>query len=121
MLKLDINKSFDTVDWAFLMEVMQQFGFGPKWIAWVDDLLASSSTRVLLNGILGEIIYNRQGLRQGDPISPLLFLMVMEGLHHLLQRAAIDGVMAPLTHAGLRHMTSIYADDVVIWYTHSLA
>ena len=63
MLKLDITKAFDTLDWAFLMEVLQQLGFGPKWMAWVAGLLASFSTRVLLNGILGDVIYKRQGLQ----------------------------------------------------------
>ena len=70
MLKLDITKAFDTADWAFLLEVLRHLGFGDKWIAWVAGLLASSSTRVLLNGVPGKVIYNKCGFRQGDPLPP---------------------------------------------------
>uniref|UniRef100_A0A453BP67 Reverse transcriptase domain-containing protein n=1 Tax=Aegilops tauschii subsp. strangulata TaxID=200361 RepID=A0A453BP67_AEGTS len=113
MLKLDITKAFDTADWAFLLEVLRHLGFRDKWIAWVAGLLASSSTRVLLNGVPGEVIYNKRGFRQGDPVSPLLFVMVMSCLHALLNHAAESGVLAPLAPTGLRNRTSIFADDVV--------
>jgi hypothetical protein len=115
MLKLDITKAFDTVDWAFLLEVMRHVGFGQKWIAWVAGLLASSSTRVLVNGIPGEVIYNKCGLRQGDPFSPLLFVIIMGVLHALLQHAASAGVLTPLAPSGMHNRTSIFADDVVIF------
>lgn len=72
-----------------------------------------SSTRVLLNGVQEEIIYNRRGFRQGDPLSPPLFVIVMDGLHHLLRHATVAGVLTPLAPSGLRQRTSIYADGVV--------
>jgi hypothetical protein len=70
LLKLDITKAFDTVDWAFLLEVLKKLGFGHKWITMVCGLLGSASTRVVVNGAAGGLIYNRRGLRQGDPLSP---------------------------------------------------
>jgi len=67
LLKLDISKAFDSVSWPFLLEVLQRRGFGRKWRDMISGLLGSSSTRVLLNGVPGEVLYHRHGLRQGDP------------------------------------------------------
>src|SRR4051812_41828341 len=80
MLKLDISKAFDTVCWPFLLEVLSHMGFGPRWISWICGLLRSSSTRILVNGRPGETIKNFRGLRQGHPMSPMLFILVMEAL-----------------------------------------
>ena len=88
LLKLDITKAFDSVAWPFLIEVMQQIGFGQIWRDIVCGLLASSTTQVLLNGSLGEHIAHRRGLRQGDPLSPTLFILVMEVLNSLVNFAA---------------------------------
>jgi hypothetical protein len=76
LLKLDISKAFDSVSWPFLLEVMQHLGFGQIWRDIISGLLGSSSTRVLLNRIPGEVILHRRGLRQGDPLSPMIFILV---------------------------------------------
>jgi hypothetical protein len=74
-LKLDISKAFDSVSWAFLIEVLSHLGFGPISRNLISNLLASSSTQVLLNGSPGDLIRHRRGLRQGDPLSPMLFVL----------------------------------------------
>jgi hypothetical protein len=74
-LKLDISKAFDSVSWAFLIEVLSHLGFGNIWRNLISNLLASSSTQVLLNGSPGLPIRHRRGLRQGDPLSPMLFVL----------------------------------------------
>jgi len=115
LLKLDITKAFDSVSWPFLLEVMQRLGFGPVWCDIISDLLASSSTQILLNGSPGDRIAHRRGLRQGDPLSPMLFILIMDVLCHLIKKASEEGLLQPLARRALQHRISVYADDVVIF------
>ena len=118
-LKLDIAKAFDSVRWDFLMEVLEQFGFQPKWRAWVSILLATSSTSVLLNGSRGNWFKHFKGLRQGDPLSPMLFIMVMEPLQRLFHIATMDGLLSPLGATVTKLRASLYADDAAIFLNQS--
>jgi hypothetical protein len=87
LLKLDITKAFDSVSWPFLLEVLQHLGFGTRWCNLLAKLLRSSSTRVLVNGEPRELIYHQSGLRQGDPLSPMLFVCVMDVLNSIILKA----------------------------------
>ncbi|XP_073367720.1 uncharacterized protein [Aegilops tauschii subsp. strangulata] len=115
LLKLDISKAFDSVQWPFLLEVLAHMGFRPRWMAWICGLLATSSTKIAVNGIPGERIFNCQGLCQGSPLSPMLFILCMEPLHRLLELATTAGLLSPLARTGLRHRVSMYADDVMVF------
>jgi len=115
LLKLDISKAFDSVSWPFLLEVMQHLGFGPIWRDLVSGLLASSSTQVLLNEIPGNSIVHQWGLRQGDPLSPMLFILVIYILGHMVSKAANEGLQQPLSRRVLQHRISLYADDVMVF------
>lgn len=74
LLKIDIAKAFDSVDWPFLLEVLQHIGFLRRWTNWISILLSTASTKILMNGRPGRRIAHARGLRQGDPISPMLFI-----------------------------------------------
>ena len=112
-LKLDISKAFDSVDWALLLEILAHLGFGAVWRNLVSNLLHSASTQVLLNGEPGDFITYRRGLQHGDPLSPMLFILVMDVLNSLFMKAEEEGLLQPLHSAGQR--LSLYADDVALF------
>ena len=96
LIKIDIVKAFDTVNWCFLFNMLHQLGFSRRWIDWIALILSTASTKVILNGSPGRRICHARGLRQGDPLSPLLFVMVMEGLNRLFALADSRQLLKPL-------------------------
>ena len=100
LLKLDISKAFDSVSWPFLMEVLRCLGLGPFWFNLLSKILMSSSTRVLVNGEPEELICHQRGLRQGDPLSPMLFILVMDVLNSLIKKASEQNLLQPLLRRG---------------------
>jgi hypothetical protein len=115
MLKVDVAKAFDSISWPFLLDVLRHRGFGPRWLRWIALLLRTASTCVLVNGCGGAAFLHGRGLRQGDPISPLLFVIAMDVLSTMLRTAEQAGVLSDLASIGLRSRVSLYADDVVIF------
>jgi hypothetical protein len=90
-------------------------GFGQNWRDIICGLLGSSSTIVLLNGSPGRKILHRRGLRQGDPLSPLLFILAMDVLSCFFSKAEETGLLQQLCSRRRLHRLSIYADDVAIF------
>lgn len=115
LLKLDISKAFDSVSWPFLMEALTKMGFGRIFRDMLSGLLTTASTQILLNGVPGEFITHRRGLRQGDPLSPMLFILVMYSLNLMVSKAADAGLLQPLCSRSIHHHMSLYADDVVLF------
>ena len=99
-LKLDISKAFDSVAWTFLLEILSHLGFGASWCTLIANLLNSATTQVLLNGEPGNSISHQRGFRQGDPLSPMLFILVMDVLNSMFCRAELEGLLQPLHSAG---------------------
>jgi hypothetical protein len=164
ILKLDLQKAFDSVSWEFLLEVLEAKGFGTKWRDWIACLLLLASTRIVVNGELtktwlkGEVpslnytllerseapcggcasnaggrahgrglkptshqlvltdrFFHRRGLRQGDPLSPLLFAIISDILASLFAMADRQGVLKTNRFLHPKHIISLYVDDVIIF------
>ena len=84
ILKLDFEKAYDCVNWKCLDFMMRSMGFGYKWREWIMECISTVGISVLVNGSTTKQFRMERGLRQGDPLSPLLFLMVVEMLHQML-------------------------------------
>jgi hypothetical protein len=74
ILKLDFAKAFDTVEHDVILQVMEHMGFNRVWLGWIREILSSGTSAILLNGILGKQFVCKRGVRQGDPLSSLLYL-----------------------------------------------
>jgi retron-type reverse transcriptase len=114
-LKLDIQKAFDSVNWGYLLEVLQDMGFGPRWREWISILFGTTSFRALFNGSQGSGILHRSGVRQGDPLSPMLFILAIDPVHRILELATRQGILSPLPLNTPNLRTSLYADDAAIF------
>jgi len=85
--KLDIKKAYDHVSWDFLMTTLERLGFPSKWRNWVYFCVSTVRFSVLFNGEATDFFPCTRGLRQGGPLSPLLFNLVMETLSRLIIKA----------------------------------
>ncbi|KAG6466890.1 hypothetical protein ZIOFF_075312 [Zingiber officinale] len=121
ILKLDMAKAYDRVQWGVLFRVMVAFGFSEAVIAFIRRCVTSSWFSVLVNGQLSGFFRSQRGLRQGDPISPFLFILAAELLSRGIEAlfAAYPG-MAYATGCDMRVSHLAYADDVVIFLNGSL-
>jgi hypothetical protein len=115
LLKLDISKAFDSVRWDYLISLMERRGFPMQWRNWISALLTSSTSSVLLNGTPLNSIPHGRGLRQGDPLSPLLFILAINPLQRLLHMATERRLLSKLNRHATRFQASMYVDDVVIF------
>ncbi|GKA68734.1 hypothetical protein Tco_0768651, partial [Tanacetum coccineum] len=91
--KVDIQKAYDTVDWDFLKLILGAFGFHHRMVAWIMECVTSTSFSICINGRLHGYFKGKRGLRQGDPMSPYLFTLIMEVLTLMLQRRVRDSEM----------------------------
>ncbi|WZZ89725.1 hypothetical protein YC2023_118304 [Brassica napus] len=116
MLKIDIHKAFDTVCWEFVTKVLAAQEFPPMFIAWIQECISSPRFSIAINGELAGFFEGKKGLRQGDSISPYLFIMLMEVLSRLLDRAQAEGSfrLHPLcSDPKLTHL--LFADDLLVF------
>ena len=91
LCKLDIKKAFDDVNWGFLSQMLERCGFSVKWRRWISFCLSTVRFSILINGSPHRFFGSSRGLRQGDPLSPLLFVLVMEAINKMLDKAVLEG------------------------------
>lgn len=115
-LKVDISKAFDSVRWDFLLQTLKAMQFPAAFVDCIRACITTPSFSLSINGVTSGFFKGKTGLRQGDPISPLLFAVVMNVLSYMLNRAAEDGIFG--YHPGcagtkLTHLA--FADDLLIF------
>jgi Reverse transcriptase (RNA-dependent DNA polymerase) len=109
-MKIDFQKAFDSISWDFLLEVLRVRGFPPLWIVWMRSLLISSTSFLKINGLKGQSFYYRKGLRQGDPLSPLLFILAEDSLQAMINKIRDKLIDLPMARTILLQ----FADDTTI-------
>jgi hypothetical protein len=122
IFKLDYEKAYDKVDRSFLMKMLDQRGFSPSFLSLIRSLLDKGSVGVRINDVNSDYFIASRGVRQGDPISPVLFNFVADVFTRMLIKAAdrqlISGMFRSFCPTGIVSMQ--YADDTLLFLNKSL-
>uniref|UniRef100_A0A2N9GE95 Reverse transcriptase domain-containing protein n=1 Tax=Fagus sylvatica TaxID=28930 RepID=A0A2N9GE95_FAGSY len=122
-IKVDLSKAYDRVSWCFLTVILKHMGFHQRFVNWIEKCISSVSYTLLINGCKAGRINPRRGLRQGDPLSPYLFILSQEILSRLIERAVqrgdVHGVKANRVGLVVTHL--MYADDIILFSRAKLA
>ncbi|GAA0155152.1 hypothetical protein LIER_43308 [Lithospermum erythrorhizon] len=120
LLKLDMSKAFDMLSWKFLQTILTKFGFDANWIQRVMSCISNSWFSVLVNGEAAGFFKSSKGIRQGDPLSPGLFILAEDYLLRSLQKLMQEHpAMSYNTKCNLNIPCLAYADDCLIFYNGS--
>ena len=122
ILKIDFEKAYDKVNWNFLLQSFRMKGFSSKWIEWIKSFISGGSVAVNINDEVGPYFQTKKGVRQGDPLSPILFNIVADMLTLFINRAKaedqLSGVVPHLIEGGLSILQ--YVDDTILFLDHNL-
>jgi hypothetical protein len=114
-LKLDMTKAYDRVEWNYLEAIMLKLGFARSWVDKVMKCVTSVSFSVLFNGEQLQEFKPTRGIRQGDPISPYLFLLCVEGFSSMLKgENGVQGIQIVQTAPKINHL--LFADDSLLFF-----
>jgi hypothetical protein len=120
LCKLDITKAFDHINWKFLLYMLKRCGFGDKWVFWISHCISSVCFSVLVSGSVAGFFNSSRGLRRGDPLSPHLFIVVMEALSKMLSIIVDSGRLLGFSMGSRPPVTKIshllFVDDTVVFY-----
>ena len=116
-IKLDLQKAYDRVNWDFTKAVLTNLGFNDTFTRWITNYISTVSYKVMVNGGKSDQFKPSRGLRQGDSLSPYLFILGQEVLSRMLDRELlsgnISGAKASVRSPALTHV--MYADDIVLF------
>jgi hypothetical protein len=122
ILKHNFEKAYDKVNWEFLQQTLRIKGFSEKWCTWIDQFVSKGSVAIKVNDNIGRYFQSEKGLRQGYPLSPLLFNLVADMLNLLISRAKeegqINGLVPHLIGGGISILQ--YVDDTIIFMEENL-
>ena len=119
--KLDIEKAYDHVNWEYVLEVMRRMGFGQRWISWIFWCMSTVSYSILINGVFEGFFRSTRGIRQGDPLSPYLFVLGMDILSRLVNKVVEGNFLSGCKIGGAREEEEmevshlLYADDTLLF------
>ncbi|XP_065627152.1 uncharacterized protein LOC112033876 isoform X2 [Quercus suber] len=118
--KLDIEKAYDHVNWGALFYLLERMGFGDRWRRWLKTCVSTVRFSILVNGFSVGFFGSSRGLRQGDPLSPLLFLLIMEVLSSILKKTEEGGFIqgfhvGPINSIGICVSHILFADDAILF------
>ncbi|GJW36548.1 RNA-directed DNA polymerase, eukaryota [Tanacetum coccineum] len=114
VFKVDFAKAYDSIRWDYLDDVLDSFGFGSKWRSWISGSLLSGMASIIINGSPTSEFQLHRGLKQGDPLAPYLFILVMESFHLSITRATDAGLFKGIKiDSSLMISHLFYADDAV--------
>jgi hypothetical protein len=122
LFKIDFERAYDKVNWAFLYQMMQLKGFGDTFCDWVMKVVRGGRVAIRVNNEIGPYFPTYAGVRQGDPLSPLLFDVVGDGLALLMKKGQEEGLVKGLVPHLVDGGISIlqYADDTILLLEDSL-
>lgn len=113
-MKMDIVKAFDMLEWNFMFQVLQKVGFKLNFINFIKALTSNANSTILINSILTESFLVTRSMRQGCPLSLLLFIIVVDVLSRLFNKVAKNGhiKVVQMEDATMHYMHGMYADDL---------
>ena len=117
--KLDIEKAYNHVHWEAILDLLKRMGFGVRWCRWIRTCISTVQFSVLFNGSPADFVGSSRGLSQGDPLSPMLFLVMMEGFSKMMKRAEEAGLLRGFMAAGRQGrgvgvLYLLFADDTIL-------
>lgn len=116
-LQIDLTKAYDNISWPFLLNVLKAFKLPEVFINWINQCISTLSYNIGFNGELIGCFPGKKGLRQGDPISSLLFVLVMDILSKVLDRGAVNGRFGIHPKCDVPLITHLsFADDVLLFF-----
>ncbi|KAF7803052.1 reverse transcriptase [Senna tora] len=123
ILKIDLHKAFDTISWSFINSMLSRFNFPSAFINLISSCISSVDYTLLFNGKLSNNFSPKRGIRQGDPLSPYIFILAMEYLNHQILEAISQNQWSPFSfrNSNIKFSHFFFADDILLFSKATVA